>query len=327
MGAWNGAALVTEFSATLGDTSTSFKARVVGWLNDIQDDICSRHQWPFLHKLGKKLLTSSEEFQLLNVSAPTAPTIVTQNGGSLTDAATYSVKLTYYCSSNDYETEGGTASSTVTCNTPNLQISLTAIPVSQEAIVTSRKIYLSKNGGSYYYVSSISDNTTTTATISADATSTVEPKDYIGIKTLIGSPWIESNGAYLDYRNEDDIRFMFPKIFGTGVPQYFCSIDYNKILTYPMASTGIQLKYNYIKVANRIFNEATVQPDLPIWMKNILEAGVLWKGYQYRERAHAVTYMQRYEQLLSEAISDRSKSRQGAARVRDVRGTSDGYVF
>jgi len=327
MGSWNGASLTTEFSETLGDTSTGFKARVVKWMNDIQDDICSRYQWPFLHCFGKKLLTTGTEFQTLTPSSASAPSIVTQNGGSLTNGATYSVLVTFYMSSNGYETPADGASAAVACNTPNLQLSITSIPVSQEALVTSRRIYLSKNSGTYYFYSEILDNTSTSTTVSADVTSTREPPDYIGMKRLVGNPWLESNGIYLNHRSEDEMRQMFPVVFTSGIPEFFCSVDYNRIITYPMPSSALTLKFNYFKMPARIFNDSTIQPDMPIWMKQVLEAGVLMKGYQYRERDMAVTYKQLYEQLLMQAISEKSRSRQGATRVRDVAGDSDGYVF
>lgn len=327
MGAWNGLALVTEFSETLGDTSTGFKARVTKWCNDIIDDISSRHQWPHLHKYGQKLLVSGTEFQNLNASAPIAAVIAASNGGALTTGSTYSIKVTYVQSSNGFETDSGAVSNTATVSGSSLMLSVTGLPVSGEALVTSRKIYLSKDSGTYYYSSEITNNTATTASVSADVSSTIEPPDYVGIKMLVGNPWISASGVFLDYRDEDTIRMMFPTTLTIGIPEFFASIDYNRIMTYPAATTSVSIKFNYIKIPSRMFNDATVQPDLPIWMKNILEAGVLAKGYQYRERSVAVTYKQMYEKMLADAISERSKSRHGAARIRDVTGNVDGYIF
>lgn len=327
MGAWNGLALQTEFSETLGDTSTGFKARVLKWMNDIQDDICSRHKWPFLHRMGQKALVSGTEFQNLNVAADGAPNIAAQNGGSLTSGSSYRVAVTFVCSSNGYETEAGTASASAGVSGASLQLAVTALPVSAEVLVTSRNIYLSKDGADYFFYAAVGNNTATTTTITADTTSTITPPDYAGIQMIIDKPWIESTGTPLEQRPEAQLRLIFPNTFQTGTPQFFDSLTNTKIILYPTPSTALQMKYNYIKIPARIFADSTVSMDLPIWMKNILEAGVLAKGYQYRERPLAATYIQLYESRLASAISERSASRYGPARIRDVTGDSDGYVY
>lgn len=324
---WNGLALQTEFSQTLGDTSTGFKARVLTWINDIQDDIVSRHRWPFTQKTGKKNLSTTSEYNDLFITAPTAATAAVSSGGSLSSGSTFTVKVTYYQSSDGYETTLGSASGTVTASASNATISLTAIPVSTEPLVTSRRIYVSKDSGTYYYDQEISDNTTTTATISTETTSTVEAPDYVGIKGLIGDIWIESVGRYLEYRDESDLRMNYPNSLASGTPNWFSMAGQTRIVLDQIPSDTLIARFMYEMVPARIVAEATSTPTIPIWMKNVLEAGVLWKGYQYRERALASTYMQAYEQRLQEAISSNGHSRHGAFRVRDVTGDSSGRVY
>src|ERR1043166_2608426 len=277
--AWDGLTLQTEYSSTLGDTSTAFKARVLTWMNDIQDDICSRFDWPFLRKSGRKLLTTSSEYQNLNIAAPsTPPTLASVNGGALTSGSTYSVRVTFYCSSNSYETEGGTESSTQSVNGSTLQINLTAIPVSTESLVTARKIYLKKDSGSYLNYSTISDNTTTILSITANSSSTINPPDVQSIKRIMNEPWLISPKQKLYYMPESQMRLLYSGPFPTGVPQFFDPIDYNRVVLYPIPVSAVDLYYEFIQVPPRLFAEATSVPTLPIWLKNVHQAGVLWKG-------------------------------------------------
>lgn len=326
--AWDGLTLQTEYSTTLGDTSTAFKAKTLVWMNDIQDDICSRFEWPFLRKTGKKLLTTTSEYQNLNIAAPsTAPSLSAVNGGSLTSGFSYSVRVTFYCSSNDYETEGGTESSSVSVSGTTLQINLTAIPVSTETLVTARRVYLKKDSGNYQLYSTISDNTTTTLSITADTSVTTQPPEVQSIKRLLNDPWLETSSRTLEYMPEPQMRLLFPGAFRSGSPEVYDPIDYNRIVIYPIPSSAQDIRYNYVRVPQRIFAEATSVPALPIWMKNIHQAGVLWKGYEYRERQKSDTYFTLYEKLLMNAISERAKTRKGPGRVRDVTGTPDRRTY
>jgi len=328
MGSWNGSALQSEFSETLGDTSTAFKARVLKWMNDIQDDIASRYQWRFLRRTGKKLLTAGEEYQSLETATPSsAPSIATQVGGSLTDGSTYTVAVTYYQSSDGYETQASSYPTALTCSGTSLELAVTGIPTSSDPLVTARRVYVSKDSGSFYYHSTISNNTTTTTTISSNTTVTTEPPDYVGIREIIADPWIETYGTQLEYRPEADLRLFNPQTFQTGSPQFYAMTGQTQVLLYPAPSSAVSMRFNYTKIPSRIFAETTSQPDLPIWMKDVLEAGVLWKGYQYRERSLAVSYAQLYEQKITQAISAKADNRVGAYRVRDVNGNTDGDVY
>lgn len=328
MGAWNGLALQTEFSETLGDTATAFKARVLKFMNDIQDDVCSRYQWPFLKKTGGKTLSTTSEYQNLHTTAPsTAPSIAVEVGGSLTTGSTYTVGVTFYQSSDDYETPLSSYPTALTVSGSSLQLAVSSIPVSTDPLVTARNVYLSKDSGAFYYYSQIANNTATTTTVTADVSSTVEPPDYDGVKELLADPWIESYGHQLQYKSEADLRMLFPNAFGTGQPEWYGIAGQSRIIVYPIPSSALTLRFPYIRIPKRLFASSTSQPELPIWMKPILEAGVLMKGYQYRERDAASFYAQLYEQRLTQAISDSAMSRVGAYRVRDVNGNTDGDVY
>lgn len=321
---WNGADLVSEFSALLGDTSTAFQSRVLGWINDIQMDILTRHDWNFLKVKGQKVLTASSEEQNLFIASPGAPAVATSTGGSLTDGSTYNVYITFFEGSTGHETLAGTASADASPSGSDLQIDVSSIPISPEPLVTARRVYLQKDSGEVYFQSEISDNTTTTATISSDTTSTIEPPDYIGIRKTDGNPFIESS-SQLRYRDIDQLRLLFEGTWATGTPEFWSPLSESKVLLYPSPSSAFTLSFYYLKLPKRIFNSSTSQPDMPIYLKQTLKSGVIAMGYEYRDRDGQENKRGVYERNLSEAISNFGSQKRVAARVRDVVGSADGF--
>lgn len=321
---WNGYDLVNEFSALLGDTGTAFKARVLGWLNDIVEDISASHDWPHLKVKGQKKLTALAENHNLYIAAPGAPSVAIAAGGSLTDGSVYKVYVTFYQSSNGYESTAGTASATATATAVNKTINVTSIPTSTEPLVTSRRIYLQKDSGEIYYYSEIADNTTTTATITAEVSSTIEPPDIVGIEKVIGDPWLETS-SQLEYRDLDQLRLLFMGSWESGTPSYWAGIGNNQITLYPTPSSAMTLSYYYKRRPAKLYNSTDSQPDLPLNLKSVLRAGVIAYGFEYRDRNGQESKRSNYEMLLREAISEQGSDKRRQLRVRDVVGDSDGW--
>jgi len=109
------------------------------------------------------------------VSAPGAPTVALAGAGAgSVDNGAHLVKVTF--TTGVGETSAGTASATVTVvnNAADGKVAISNIPVSTSPLVTGRKVYMTKVGGSTYYLLSngtIADNTSTTLTANdSDAT-------------------------------------------------------------------------------------------------------------------------------------------------------------
>lgn len=330
---WNGTDLQTDLSEQLGDTSTAFKTKVLGWMNEIQNDIVSRHSWPFLRFKGKKLLTASAEEHSLIYSVPGAPTVATASGGSLTAESTYKVLITFV-DSNGAETRAGTESASVTPTGANLTISVSAIATSTEALVTKRRVYLDKDGAGFFLSQEIADNTTTTASITADTadSSTTpgpqEPPDYDFIRALDGHPFFEGNTSrQLIHKPVDQMRLVFPGTFPSGSVIYFDHLGFDKIATYPAISAAESVSFYYYRMPERIYASVNSQPEIPIWLKPVLNAGVLALGYEFRDRSGQESKRQNYENLLSRAISRMGTPVKVQTRVRDVVGDTQGFEY
>lgn len=322
---WNGESLVDELSALLGDTSATFKTRVLGWLNDVIFDISTRHDWGHHLTKGKKILALGEEFNSLEVSAPTAPIIALAADGSLTEGSAYSVLVTYL-QANGVETVAGTASSSITTLPSALTISLEDIPTSPDSLVVARKLYLKKDSGAYFYHSTLNDNFETVATISSDTTSTFQPPDYESIRKIKGSPFFEgSPSVYLTYKDEDQLRIMAQGQWALGSPQYFSPVEGNSIVTYPVPSDDMEVSFNYYRYPKRIYYTEDSQPDLPINLKPTLKAGVIALGYEYRDRAGTEIKKANYENSLIDAINRGGRVANIEYVVRDVYGNFNGF--
>jgi hypothetical protein len=101
------------------------------------------------------------------VTAPGAPTVAVSAGGSVDDGAHY-YKITFLTTATlgdavGDQTELGTTSLVATCGGGNNTVNLTAIPLGAAGTgVVRRAIYRTKAGGStYFYVATLTDNTTT----------------------------------------------------------------------------------------------------------------------------------------------------------------------
>lgn len=108
---------------------------------------------------------------LAQIAAPGAPTAALAGAGAgNVDNGAHSYKITFVASAT--ETEAGTKSNAVTVvdKATNGKVALTAIPVSTDASVTSRKVYRTAAGAdpnvaaNYKLAATIADNTTTTLT-------------------------------------------------------------------------------------------------------------------------------------------------------------------
>lgn len=322
---WNGSSLVTEFSTLLGDTSAAFKSKVNDWINDVISEIANVHDWPYHKTLGRKKFTSGQELQALEISAPGAPSVAASTGGSLTADTAYYVQITFG-QDNGAETVAGTASASVTPTGSDLTISASSIPVSTESLVTKRYVYLKKGSGDYYRYSTIGDNSTTTTTITADTSSTIEPPDHPTIRKVEGSPWMESPNFVLQQRDEDQLRITAGGGFTSGQPEYYAQKGESSFVIYPKPNSAYEVFFNYYRQPNRLYNSSDSTPDLPFVLKPVLKAGVIALGYEYREREGADIKRARYEQMLDNAGSNYSNLAEVSYSVTDVIGNADGFV-
>lgn len=321
---WNGESLVNEFSQLLGDTSTVFKARVLGWINDTTFDISSRYDWGHFSVKGKKILALDTETHSLEISAPIAPEVELANDGDFEPGSTVSVLVTFV-QGNGVESVAGEASEVLTITESQRTISISDIPTSPESLVTKRNIYLKVNDGDYYFHTQIDDNISTTQTISTLTDSLIEPPDYEAIRRIDGSPFFEEGAANrLIYRSNDQLRMLIEGSWTLGQPEYFYPVKDNSISVYPIPSLDTEVSFNYFRNPFKTYNSADSSIDLPVNLKPVLKAGVIALGYEYRDRQGQEGKRATYEELLRDSISRMGKSANVEFVIRDVYGNFNG---
>ena len=325
---WNGSALLTRFSQKFGLTDTTSLARVLEWMNEIQEDICGEFNYPFLKtKLVKTIAIGAQEVEL-SVDIPAAATAELLNGGALTPGSTYEFKVSFILldenglERDSIESEAGPASTSQTATDTKKNVKLTNVPLFPTSGKTAhRRIYMSKDSGCFFLVATIEDNTTTTKTIGGGSISvgTVEVPEYSRVSVLADDdPTIDSLNVKLLLTTTDKIKAFDPNQDTTGTPFHYSRLDDNRIFIYPKPSVEIVLTYYVYKVPAYIFDDASRVIQMSPKLKKALDAGVYWKGLEYKDSDGQETKLRNYEGMKTRAIESFSKKGGKFGTVQEV---------
>jgi hypothetical protein len=332
MAIWTGSNLLTQHAKKhgFGTTDSAVLARVLEWINEIQSEICEAGDWPFLKfKMKKQFILGDQEIDL-SPQIPSAPTFTFTTGGSLALASTYSVKVTFvlYDESlkeiNSIESEPSAATTATPPSGANLTLSLSALDLYSDTntikpVNIQRRIYLSKDGAAFYLAVTIPDNTTLTATITADTASTIEPPEFSMVSALADEdPIIETKGVTLSQAKLGDLIAYSSNLSAKGTPYYYARIGPRKILLYPKPSGTITLSYWVYRVPSRIFNDATRAVQLEHTLKTVLDAGVTWKSYEYKDEDGVEGKLNNYAQMKAYAKGRMARTNGQANSVKEV---------
>lgn len=165
-----------------------------------------------------------------------------------------------------------------------------------------RRVYLKQGSNPYYLAKTIEDNISTTTTITTDPDNTIEPPEYSMVEELSDEDiYIESNDSWLVQKSLAELVAMDPSLSSTGTPYFYARISKQKIIVYPKPDTTYHLSYFIKKKPSRIFNDSLRPLQIPSELKKILDAGVTWKGYEYRDRDGQESKLSNYEQLKDSA--------------------------
>lgn len=327
---WNGSALQTRYAQKYGLTDTTSLARVTEWMNEIQDDICSSFKWSFLKFKLKKYVASGVNEIDLSPQIPSAPTIALLAGGSITTGSACYVKVTFLIFDesgreiNSIESEPSDASNTVTVSGGNLSLTLTNIDTFDgdtaiKPATIHRRIYLKLGTGEYYLAKTLTDNTTTTTTITTTTSSTIEPPFIPMVEYMLGEdPIVEADSMVLIEKKLDDILKYDPGLTSSGNPQFYARISPTKIFIYPKPSAAVTLSYYVKRKPARIFADTDRAIQIPSTLKTILDAGVTWKGYEYKDLDGQEAKLSNYEALKDKAGAVKSLTGGQALKIKVV---------
>jgi hypothetical protein len=320
---WNGLDLVNDFAGELGDTSNAFKTKCLRWVNEGVREIATSHEWPFLREKGQVTFIAGENTQSLVLSKPSAPTVAALTGGSLALLNEYKVLVTFLEGASGVESIAGEPSAGITPLGPDLSITLTSIPVSTSPLVTARKIYVSKNGASYALYSTISNNTATTGTVTADTTSPIVPPEENAIHVIDGDLFIEGQRV-LSGTSLQDLIFSSNAVSSSGTPQSYALVNQEEVRVNPKPSSSVVVSFYYFKLPARVYGVSTSIPQIPSWLYEDLRNYVIWRGFNYRDRSGQESKKINFDNGLRITISRKGFAAKKSGRVRCVTPDSDG---
>lgn len=328
-------------------TNTTSLNKIIGWINEIQDDLAKEIRMPWFKITMKKLLPTQQQVVNLAPEIPGQSTAVISSGGSLTDGTSYKVYVTFLMWNDDtknyIESEPSVASDICTGDASNKTISISAIPTySGDTSVSPstiwRRIYVSKtdsNGdyGAPLYDQDIEDNTTTTATVTSETSSTITPPSDSEIDEITddGMTWATGSG-YLRQNQKAKIRRFSPDTTQVSTTPYFFDFEgHESIFLWPSLSSSSStaqrtLIYSVYRRPHEVFYEATRSMDMPIAFKRALKSGVMWLGYNHRDRAGKESKEINYEKEKAKLVRKYGRNFGMPESVTDVNGDTYGYM-
>jgi hypothetical protein len=346
MATWNCKAIIDRIASDLWDTSASYRSHIIFWCNEIQEEIMSELPYSFRRMKVKKLLPVSQEIINLDLDTPAAPTAAIASGGSLTNGNSYKTYVSFVIYDEDgknyIESEVSAASAVSTADASNKTIDLTVIPTYPGDAATKpatiyRRIYMSMlaSGGTEYgpkyFVQDITDNTTTTLSITANTTSVVEPVSATEIDQLASDPMIFGpNSKHLVRESKSQLQRYSPGNISSTDPDSFDYYGLNSIFLYQKLDSGASdlqrtLQYYVLRRPHEFFYDETRAIDLPIQAKSVLIAGVIARGYAYGNRDGEVSKYNMYQELKKQFINKITRQRGKPNTVRDVNGDTQGW--
>lgn len=293
---WNGSYLQDYYLKKYGFSDSASATRVLQWINDIQDDLQASHSWPFLKFKLKKQVSNGDQEIDISPQIPSAPSIALASGGSFQDSTVAKIKVTFLIFDesgkevNSLESESSAESNAVTFGGGNNSFTVSGLSTYNGVTTVKpttiyRKIYVKIGSNPYFYSQTIADNTTITATVSTVPSSTIEPPEYSLVALMSGEdPFVENAGISLYQNKLDDLIKFDPTFRSTGTPQYYARVSPTKILLYPRPSSTYTLSYWVYKIPSRIFADSDRPIQIHHALKEALDAGITWKGYEYKDQ-------------------------------------------
>lgn len=327
---WNGETLRDNYCRENGFTDDTSKARTLRYMNEIQKDIASGFEWPNLKFKMKKLIASDKQEVDLSPQIPSAPTVAASTGGALTADSACLLKVTFVLfdeAGEEYqsiESQPSAVSSSVTPTGTDLTLTITNLDTydgstSVKPTTIHRRIYLSQGAGIYKLAKTIEDNTTTSTTIAADPSSTIEPPEFSMVDHVADEDiLIEESGRYLEQLKLSEIMEWDPNLSSTGTPQYYARVSPTKIFLYPRPSADITLSYWVFRRPSRMFAEASRSIQLDPSLETLLHVGTDWKWFKYRQDSDWTDMLQTYDELKQQSRGEKVQVGGQSLRVKVV---------
>jgi len=291
--AFNGKDLATIYLRKYGFRDSASRARVVEWLNDIFVDICASYDWAFLKTRIKKELPAGTQEVDLSPSIPSTPSIAIEGSGSFKSNDSIRAKVTFILFDdtkkeiNSIESEGSSSSPALVITEDDKSVKITDIDTYKGNAVRPniihRRVYLSVNNGDFFLHKIIADNVTTEVVVSSQLTSSIRPPITGLTDKLISDPFLENVRRPLVEATLDDLIRYDANLERVGTPQYYVRTSATSVLIYPTTNDAVTISYFIKKIPSEVFDDAERVIQVPVALKETLEAGMMWKIYEDKD--------------------------------------------
>lgn len=267
--------------------------------------------------------------------------------GQLVTGTEYKASITFLIFSEDgrnyMESELSDESAVVETDFDNQSITVSNIDTmdgstSINPIKIWRRIYISKKESTDtefsepFYKCDVEDNTTTTAIISTEPTSTITPPSDSEVSQISEqSPRFNIGSRILTKQNLGKLRrYNSSPSVTSSTPSFFDFLGPHSIFISPSLSAGSTddertLLYEVYRRPHEIFYDKTRKIDLPIEAEPALRRGVEYLAYDFKDRDGKVTKMNQYEAEKKKFIMKMRRQKGRPSTVRDVEGDTFGY--
>ena len=156
------------------------------------------------------------------------------------------------------------------------------------------------------------------------ASAAVAAPDIHAIKKLDGDPWIASSNTPLNYVSLRSLK-RADASGSTGTPWRWAQLTVAEVILNPAPTTALTISYYYFLQPPVLSAQKTSKPIIPAQLRRCLEAYVIMRGYQYRDRDGKAEKRNEYYQLVEDAIKRFDKRANKIGKRRDVTGDTFGY--
>ena len=169
------------------------------------------------------------------------------------------------------------------------------------------------------------DLTPVTYTILSEATSPITPPEDNAIHMIDGDFYIEGDRSLVG-TSVQNLVYQTSAASSSGTPSHWAPVNQEEIMIYPTPSEDVVSSFFYFKLPAKVFGINTSVPQIPSWLYEDLRRYVIWRGYEFRDRAGKESKQLNYENGLRITISRRGKALKKSGKIRSVTFDSDGVL-
>lgn len=327
---FNGRDLTTKYLRFYGMSDNRSRERVLEWLNDIVVDIATSYSWPFSKVQVKKIIKADHQTIDLSPDAPEVKSSIvaypSAGGFEIGQKLKVLVTFCYYDDSkkeiSSIESVAGPVSDLFTVAENGKSVVINNLPICPNDSIrpryVTRKVYVQLNDGKFCLQAEISNNTDTSLIVSNYKLNKITPPTVGLVESLDGDPYLYNERRTLKEVTLEELRCYDPMLIKSGPPSYYVRLTNNSIFIYPVPSSDCVLTFFANKRPAEVFDDENSVPQVLLSLGNVIEAGMISKIYEDKDKDGQESKKGNYSSLLKDAFGRYGNSYQKPSTVKMV---------